>query len=110
MTVSNFENVTDTVVNIYTSVTTILEGGELYTTNRSVTTKSGGSGGVLSIQHFDDVFIDNCTFVENSASAYGGTIYLGSAAYLEVKDSTMSSTQDDASSMLGGGIIAFYGP
>ena len=77
VTVSNFDNVTETAFVIYTSVTTILDGGEVYTTNRSVTTQSGVSGGALSIQHFKYVFIGNCTFVENSATAYGGTIYLG---------------------------------
>ena len=56
------------------------------------------------------MLVVNCTSEENSASSYGGTIYLRTGGRLEVRDSIMKSPTGDVGSMLDGGLIGSCGP
>ncbi len=93
----------------YTQIT-VTVNGVTHATNRTVLVKHQGAGGAICSKEFHKVVVNNCTFIGNYASAYGGTIYSGTWSHIHIQNSVMTSPSEDLSAMLSGGILASYGP
>ena len=59
--------------------------------NKTVSLSMLGSGGAIYVRKHQTLHIDNCTFINNSATSFGGTMFASTNSAIQIKNSIITS-------------------